>query len=237
MIIVTTHNGLPLTKACMKTLLAQNGSPPILAIDNASTDGTYRWLKTQPVDSMYGHYGSVSEMWNTALRYAWSQGFDRALVVNNDTKLKPETYELLLAENADMVTAVGVSSENQFSEAIDASNKRSHPDYSCYMISKRAWEIVDGFDESYIGGYGEDAENHLALHRAGINAYCIGIPFFHVASGTLKSVPEAQAQRIRENADRNRQMFKERHGVEIGSPGYYALFSEQVAPVVRAGNE
>lgn len=246
MIIVTTHNGLPLTKACMKTLLAQNGSPPILAIDNASTDGTYRWLKTQPVDSMYGHYGSVSEMWNTALRYAWSQGFERALVVNNDTELGPETYEYLAtstsmeehyANHYLFATCVSVSvPEQNIHPALEWSyHIRPHPDFSCFMIHKKCTEIVGWFDENYRLAYGEDCDYHVRMHRAGVEAVCLDIPFLHHGASTIKGAPTEEQERIQRQAERNRQRFFDTYGAHIGVPEEYeTLFTPETFGINRA---
>lgn len=228
------HDGLALTKACLPTLLAQNGSPRILAVDNASTDGTYRWLGTQPVERMYGNFRSVSRMWNEALRYAWNEGFDRALLINNDTLTKPFLYEMLLAEQADFVTAVGVNTMEQFDKPPDPTLRRDNPDFSCAMISKRCWETMGGFDEAYIGAFAEDCRAHVSLHRLGIRAYCIGIPFFHVGSGTIKNASPAEQQRIRECAEHNRQLFFDTYGAHIGVPEEYdALFTPETFGINR----
>jgi len=234
-IIMTAHDGLALTKACLPTLLAQNGSPRILAVDNASTDGTYRWLGTQPVERMYGNFRSVSRMWNEALRYCFSEGFERVMVVNNDTLLQPWTYNHLDAENADFVTAVGVNTMEQFNEPIDLKETRDRPDYSCYMISKRCWEALGGFDEGFIGGHFEDNSAHVELWRLGIRAYCIQMPFFHIGGGTMKTASEAGQARIRANFDRNKERFHSMYGCyPSDTESYDALFTPETFGINRA---
>ncbi len=62
------------------------------------------------------------------------------------------------------------------------------------------------------------------FHQAGIEAYTIGIPFFHYASGTLKSATEDEHRRISNQADRDRDTFEKKWGCEVGSPDYYRKF-------------
>ncbi len=228
MIIMTAHDGLALTKACLPTLLAQNGSPRVLCVDNASTDGTYRWLGTQPVERMYGNFRSVSRMWNEALRYCFSEGFERVMVVNNDTRLQRWTYEKLLDQDSDFVTAVGVNNEEQFNGDVEAWRSRDRPDFSCYMISKHCWETMNGFDEEFIGGHFEDNDAHVRLHRLGIRAYCIQMPFFHVGGGTMKTASESEQARIRANFDRNKERFHSMYGCyPSDTQAYDALFTPE----------
>src|SRR5262245_55206726 len=41
---------------------------------------------------------SLAATWNRALQFCWAAGAEEALVVNNDVRLAPNTYELLRAE-------------------------------------------------------------------------------------------------------------------------------------------
>ncbi len=109
--------------------------------------------------------------------------------------------------------------------APDPAKSRSHPDFSCYLIRRECWEHVGPFDEGMNGAYCEDSDYHLRMHRAGIEALCLDLPFYHVGAGTLKNADPKDAKRIRENADRNRALFKVKYGVDVGSVGYYFLFN------------
>ena len=98
MIIVLCRNNLALTQSCIRTLKAQTAQPEILAINNASTDGTAAWLKAERGfwNLSFREPRSVAQCWNAGLSWAFSlQKGTEALVVNNDTELLLETYQLL----------------------------------------------------------------------------------------------------------------------------------------------
>lgn len=246
-VIVVCRNSLHLTRECMKTLLALDGSPVILAIDNASSDGTATYLKSVVAQNpgrvqrqSYREVETLSVVWNKALKYAWDQSCTEALVVNNDTELLAPTYECLklvmanpvhtLAEGAvtlgkspGMVTSVGVGDREQFVYPTEF-NERNHPDFSCFMIARWAWEELGGFDEGYIGGYFEDANLHVRMHRAGIGAISCGLPFLHHSSGTIKSADFPEQRRISQNYAANKQRFLGQFGCVPGTKAYERLF-------------
>ena len=62
------------------------------------------------------------------------------------------------------------------------------------------------------------------MHRAGIEAICLDLPFYHIGAGTLKNASPEEQKKTQDQAGRNRAYFKRQVGVEIGSPEYYALF-------------
>lgn len=233
LVIVVCRNSLQLTRECLKTLLALDGEPDILAVDNASSDGTAAWLRGQQprCDRLWirshGTVESLSTVWNDALRWAWDRGCNEALVVNNDTEFLPCTYERLLSglkDRVGMCTAVGVSTREQF---VDGEwSVRNHPDFSCFMIAKWAWLEVGGFDEGYVGGYFEDANFHVRMHRLGIGAISCGLPFLHHSSGTIKNGDFVEKRRISENYANNKQRFIEQFGCVPGSKAYERLFAD-----------
>lgn len=111
-IVCPLRNNLHLTRKAFASFRSQDvpGGVEILAVNNASTDGTTEWLTTQrDVLSMYFDPPcGVAESWNRALQYVFRQGAQHALVVNNDVELRPDTYRWLLADGGGFVTAVGV---------------------------------------------------------------------------------------------------------------------------------
>ncbi len=230
--IITCRNGLTYTKACLKSLLEQDNQPLlILAVDNASTDGTATWLKAQQhshpnlMRITFAEVVSVAAMWNHALHAAWYLGLDEALIVNNDTELLPETHRTLSSWDADcgMVTAVGRTAKGDLVYGPEF-RPRDNPDFSCFLLKKWAWEAVGGFDENTIGGYTEDNIFHVELHRHGIRAVSIGLPFLHHLSGTLKGASKKERERIQANAGLNREYFKSRYGCLPGTKAYERLF-------------
>ncbi len=237
-IITIARNNLSLTKAAVKSFLSQDiGDVQVLVINNASIDGTAAWLNSQPCAQIhYASQKSVAECWNYGISWCFSQGSDYVLVANNDVRLKPWTYRLLAADGGGFVTAVGVNTEAQYDEAPEPENKRNRPDYSCYLIRKEVFQNVK-FDEGYLVGFCEDAAHHASMWRLGIPAYCIGVPFFHVGSATVKLADPEEAERISKQADRNRERFYAKYGQRIGTPGYDLLFTPETfgidAPVIK----
>ena len=237
-----------MSKICLQTLLAQNGEPDILIVDNASTDGTATWAKSmahkhQRISRItFEITQSVSTLWNNSLRLAWTHGYEDALVVNNDTELLPETYETLHGwampiwdkedgSESGMVTCVSRRSRSEL--VYEGLTSRNNPDFSCFLIRRWAFEAVNGFDEGYEGAYGEDCDFHVRLHDAGIRAVCISLPFLHHGSGTLKHADIYERKRITLNAEANRKRFFQSYGRHVGTNSYDDLFTEATFGVKR----
>jgi len=84
----------------LATLQLQNTGHYILVVDNASTDGTSRWINTtlNTVLISLATQHSVAQCWNLALDWAFHKKtwpVEEVLVVNNDTELRPDTYATL----------------------------------------------------------------------------------------------------------------------------------------------
>lgn len=226
-------NGLHLTKRALPTFLAQDiGDVRVWFLDNGSTDGTREWLYSTADErvkyTIFPEPKSVAASWNHGLHHLFRirTGVESVLVCNLDVELRPDTYRHLVNDGSPFVTAVGTSDRAKIdppNAAPDPAKKRPNPDYSCFLISRKCWQRVP-FDEEFLGGYVEDAAHHVSLHRAGITAMALELPFYHVASGTIKSSEPAEVERIQQAAERNRALFKRKYGCEVGSPEYYALF-------------
>ena len=229
-IICIARNNLHLTKRALETFLAQDiGDVRVLLIDNASTDGTRAWMSTLH-DRVYSvHFSrqrSVAACWNWAFAWVFTNQPDYALVANNDVELRPETYRLLRDDGGPFVTAVGVGSSEQMAEDLEPQNKRPRPDFSCFLIRQDTYLRTGGFDEGYEIAMAEDCDLHVRMHRKGIRAYCIGVPFYHVASATIKNADPEEQKRIAEQAEKNRNRFFKTYGQRIGTEGYDLLFTE-----------
>jgi len=238
-IICPVRNGMHLTREAVRTFLAQDiGNVEVFIIDNDSQDGTTQWLWSQSVRTVWFSPGkSVAASWNFGLRKVFAEGALYALVVNNDVELRPDTYRHLADDGGPFVTAVGTRDRKKIvSPYADPrpACKRPHPDFSCFLIRKSCYETVGPFDEKYLGAYCEDSDYHLRLHRAGITAQCLELPFLHHGAQTIVNASAAEAEAIRRQADANRAMFLQRERVEVGSPEYYAIFGND-APTGEAG--
>jgi len=240
-IVILTQNNLALTRNAIATLRDQDiGDVRILAVDNDSSDGTQLWLGAQSdiVTIMNCPAQSVAGAWNQALRWIFSRGEDYALVVNNDVELRPDTYRHLAADGGLFVTCVGNRDPKcigpdsipddpaypQLWTPPDPSRKRPHPDFSCYLIRRDAWERVGTFDEKFLVAFCEDWDYHVRLHNDGITAECLDLPFYHAGSATVKMATPEEQLRIHRQAEANRKYFEHKWGFKGASPEYYEFF-------------
>lgn len=96
--IVVTYNRLELLRQCVEALRAQTTACDILIVDNASTDGTDRWLASQPdlrcrnTGSNLGGAGGF----NYGMRWAVEAGYAYVWVMDDDTLPMPDALEKLM---------------------------------------------------------------------------------------------------------------------------------------------
>ena len=159
------------------------------------------------------------------MKFWFSRDAEHCLVVNNDVLLRPDTYRLLLTHGGPFVTAVG-NDDPECVKSLDPPvvPPRKHPDFSCYLIRTDVWDKVGPYNEDYAGGYCEDAEYHIRMHKAGIDAICIDTPFYHLGAGTVKCSDQEEQGAIHAAAHANRVRFEKDYGVVVGTPEYYKLF-------------
>lgn len=233
------RNNLSGSQLCLHSLQQQSVPLDILVVDNAASDGTASWSRSvQQRDPNIFRLAvesveSVSTLWNRILRWAWGRGYAEVLVCNNDIELRPETYKQLrgwLAVNdpSDLGLVTGVSAGEEQARGIvnaDGISESPHPDFSCFMMAKWAWERVGGFDENCVGAYYEDALWHVAAHRAGVRCVSINVPFVHHRSGTLRNADREERDRIERNTVTNKRYFFGLHGCYPGTKKYEDLFA------------
>lgn len=226
-VLMLVRNALELTKRAIASVAAQDIPVNLLCVDNDSTDGTAEWFKEHRI---WNYRASpqlgVSKGWNYGLRYFFETGADYVLVVNNDIQLRPDTYRELLADGGPFVTCVSVDVLAEIEKPF-VKNVRPHPDFSSFLIRREVWEKVGEFDESMVH-YCSDGDLHVRMYQAGLEAYTIGLPFYHVASGTLKNSPHQDHLAINRQADLDRETFERKWHCKIGSPEYYrGLFNQE----------
>jgi GT2 family glycosyltransferase len=230
-VLMVARNNLSLTKLAVRSVLAQDITATLIVVDNASTDGTTRWLSTKRIATIYyTRQKSLAACWNDGLTRFWRAGADRVLVVNNDVELLPCTLRVLIEVGRPFVTAVSVNSKDQLKtpeitpEWIKSA--RPHPDFSAFMIRRDVHYRVGLFNEDYYPAYAEDSEYHIRMHKAGIEAVCVDLPFYHAGAQTLKNASPQEQAIIKRGADRNRERFKAVYGCYPGSDEYYQLFAQ-----------
>lgn len=253
-VLILVRNNMAITREAIESVLAQSVPVRLLIINNGSTDGASSYINSllghdERVVAMHFQPGKgVAESWNTGLRYIWEQGAQHATVVNNDVILHPRAVELMLADGGDFVTCVGVRGQHYgerrdgvkvfkdnkggevFPGMPNPTTKRDHPDYSCWTMRKRVWDVVGEFDENFRCAFGEDADHHVRMHKAGVSAYCLDVPFLHYGSATINNALPRDARAIAEQAGRNRAYFREKWGCDVGSTEYYHGIFQTDAP-------
>lgn len=233
-VIMPIYCGTTMTRSAIESVLHQDAPTHLFAVLNGATDGAQSYVQSlDPHRVTYVSYQpqkGVSYAWNRALEWVFGRGAESVLVVNNDIVLRPDTYRLLLADGGEFVTGVGSSDPKCIAElSVPTTASRPHPDFSCFLIRRSTWERIGQFDESMVN-YCSDGDMHLRLHRSGIEAYCIDLPFYHRASGTLKEL-DAVAQAVLQNqAEDDRKAFERKWGCAMGSPEYYAMFQAGPPP-------
>lgn len=96
-ITFATLNCLDYTKKCIQSLIDSGTSPAqIVAVDNASTDGTPKYLK------QFGIGSAILNRQNLSCGAAWNQGIlaqqsEWTIVMNNDIVVAPDFAERLIA--------------------------------------------------------------------------------------------------------------------------------------------
>ena len=96
--VVVTYNRLDLLMQCVEALRSQTTACDILVVNNASTDGTDRWLDEQQdvhsrnTGSNLGGAGGF----NYGMRWAVEAGYEYVWVMDDDTLPEPDALEKLV---------------------------------------------------------------------------------------------------------------------------------------------
>lgn len=221
--LILTHNNLELTKRCVASVLAQDIRAVPSIFDNGSSDGTCQWAIDEHLDHtcMIENAG-VSAGWNHVLTFLFAVGADHCLCIGNDTVLPAFFYRELLSYPQPFVTGFAVESMDDLREPTERRTE-PHPDFSAFLIRRECWEAVGPFDET-MKLYASDCDYHVRAHKIGIEMVKVPVPFYHERSSTLRLAPPAEQREIQEQANRDRQRFREKWGCIPGETAYEELF-------------
>jgi hypothetical protein len=189
-----------------------------------------QWLRD---DSILHHENEnnrgVSAGWNWSLNYLFDilrpDECDHVLVCGNDTIIPRYAYSALLSTNLPFVTGVDVGM-NPLPENPDILPLCPHPDFSCYLIRREAWETIGPFDEKMVM-YSQDQDWHIRAHYAGVKLWKASVPYQHERSSTLHRARPEEQRLIHERANLDRMELRRKWGVPAGGPQYEALFSPE----------
>lgn len=232
LILIVARNNVHLTKLTLNSALAQEFPCHVWIMDNASTDNTHNWLRTKTQSRIHWWscmiQKSLAACWNIGLIRAFEAGYSRVLVLNNDVEISKHTYHCLaewqLCNNSHFTTAVSVNSKSELADDRYPSTCSPHPDFSCFMISQHCWDITGPFDSSFYPAYCEDNDYHVRMHRAGIEAVSIDLPYLHHGASTIKNADPVEQAMIRRGHDTNKDRFKAKYGCYPTDSQYALLF-------------
>lgn len=227
-VVVPVVAGPQMTKRAIDSALAQDIETQVLVICNGAVSGlpqylTARYWNNERVQIIaYATMRSLNAVWNFAIGQVLARA-PHVLVINNDVELRTDTYRLLAADGGTFVTGVSVGTREEMEQGVDTTSKRPHPDFSCFLIRRECWSRVGGFDEAFFA-YASDADYHLRMDKAGVDAYSLAIPFYHERSSTIKLVSNELRDTLQARADADRLYFRRKYGFDVGSDQYYHSF-------------
>lgn len=212
-------------------LIRQGGGPTVDTADPR----VFHWHHDPPLPSL-------AATWNRALKMVWDCGGEQALVVNNDVRLRRDTYVALLqvirGTDAWFVSAVGTAPEQFDREAVlfydGASLLQDHrggPDFSCFLIDKGCHALYP-FDEAFIPAFCEDLDYHrrLMLDGHGDKIFSVNLPYLHLGSLTLRSLKgDARAALELQISSLSRRHYQEKWGGPVNQERYTRPFDEASA--------
>lgn len=258
-IVMPVLNCLDYTLQALDDCLAQAGvDVRVLVVNNGSQNEVREALerRMEQTDSrilVWSHdppLPSLSATWNRALRFVWQVGGEAALVVNNDVRLDPWTYAILLrrlkVEDALFVTAVGWDAarwhDTMFKDRQHAVEHETNfstkggPDFSCFLISKAChWKYP--FDELFIPAYCEDLDYHRRLMLAGEGAriFSVNLPYLHYASRTVNEMTPDQQASWAKRSQQARRHYEAKWGGPVNQETFFSPFDRGVEGVSTAG--
>jgi len=218
-----------LTRRAVNSALGQDiGDVEVWIVGNGAVDGLVEYLRgvywsdARVKISAYPAMRSLNWLWNAWITLAFALGHEHVLVINNDIFMRTDTYRLLVDDGGLFVTGVSVDTVDGVASA-DPTSKSPHPCFSCFLIRRECWELTGKFDDKF-WAYASDADYHLRMEAAGVNAYALAVPFFHETSATIRKVDNDTRDRLQALADADREMFKVKWGFAVGSDEYYSKF-------------
>jgi hypothetical protein len=192
----------------------------------------------------------LSRGWNYAIdQLLWREGFDAAIVMNDDVVLRPDTGDLLAGallrtpafvdwtgRELLLISARHAAPSDACTDVPDwdllrAANPvlQPGPDFACFCVGRKLFERVGRFDEEFEAFF-EDNDMHRRIQLAGFEAGAYA-PYWHFRNGTIRT-DERRAQEVRNGLfERSKRRYCEKWGVPydqqnpIGRETFYQPFA------------
>lgn len=207
----------------------------VLLIDNSPTP-----LPDVGADVVMSHPENlgVGRSWNAALgRLFGAEEVDRTIVVNNDVRLRKDTYRLLSEPVGGFVTGVGVHTWEEVAWDVPLQigvfpKLTGGPDFSCFVIRRPFYQYVGPFDECFYPAYREDNAYHYRAKHLGVgnDIFSVNVPYLHIGGGSaaLKAHPELRALNSA-RWEANGRLYDAMFGGPPGREKFYVPFQTLIA--------
>ena len=239
-ILILTHNNLDLTQKCVDSAARQDCGDLYLAIiDNHSTDGTKEWLSYLLFLNRQFNFNGIEIMcWmdNKGVSRGWNAGLnnlfydpdvEHVLVINNDVVLPPMFYSEMLKRNVPFVTGAAVEEMESIAQVPIGANLTVGANFSAFLIRREAWEKVGPFDER-MKFYAQDCDYDIRAHQLGITLWNAHVHFYHERSSTLRLASPEEKAAILQQANKDREVFRQKWNCLPGTKEYSELLQSAV---------
>ena len=245
-IIILSHNTLRWTRACIESIRQHTaaGTYEIIVVENASVDGSAKWLKSQQ------DIVCIFNEENVGFPAGCNQGMkiakgDALLLLNSDTVVTPRWLDNMLlalysAEDIGAVSCLTNRCSNfqqidvpycDWEEMLEFAESFNHSDPQkwrpwfwlvgfCFLLRREVYEAVGGMDEIFSPGNYEDVDYSLRIRKAGYNLLLCKDTFIHhygsvsFYGATTPEVRENKRKAYQAIIARNRERFCRKWGVD-----------------------
>lgn len=219
-IVIAVYNNVFCTKNLLEQLKTEAPGAEIIIVNNASTDGTRQWLKTQ------SHVKVIDNSKNEGVSRAWNAGLNQAqgkvlAVLNNDVELYPGGISRLYTEA--MRCGISCASMMKSNSSFCGGTKTHHIANSDYangealFFRRDVWLNIGEFDESYEMAYYEDTDWSCRARLKGYSWSGVENTMRHLQGQTSKLLPD-----LPKYISNNRSIFVERYE-HLGFGAHIAL--------------
>lgn len=221
-IVIPVLNQRALTEQCINSLTPDlRAGAQVIIIDNGSEEETRDYLRSVPGIEL------LRNDTNRGCAPAWNQGVERArgswiVVLNNDVRAASGWLQGLASyavnNKVDIVTPgmregpLNYDFEpyaRDYMTRLRAVERRGVANGVCFMVNRRVFEAVGGFDEAFRIGQFEDTDFFWRADRAGFRLGTTGASFLHhFGSATQAALRESKPADAYEAENRRR--FREK---------------------------